>query len=272
MSEISPTTELPLIEPAQLAQWVMAQSADIIVVNKPGWVVCHPSKRGPWSSLVGALREHLGTPTLHLVTRLDRETSGVVVVARNPAAARQYQMAMQERRVEKTYLALLAGEMREAATVDAPIARDENSAVAVKRRAARADEPGAESAQTRFMPLLAKNGFTLARVEPLTGRTHQIRVHAAHLGHAIVGDKLYGPDASLYLEFAQTGWTPRHAAMLPIRRQALHAARLRFLGEGLGDFSAPPPADLAEFARTRMGIELTEAWRTQPDSAAMEKR
>ena len=250
----------PLIEPAQLAQWILHQDDDVIVVNKPGWVVCHPSKNGPWSSLVGALREFLSASMLHLVTRLDRETSGVVVVARHPLAARRYQMAMQNRRAEKTYLALLEGELSNTAEVNEPLMRDEKSEVAVKRRVAGPGEIGAESAQTRFVSLVAKHGFTLARVEPWTGRTHQIRVHAAHLGHAIVGDKLYGPDSSLYLEFAREGWTARLSAALPLRRQALHAARIKFLDPGLGEFMAPPPDDLAEFCRDKMKLDLAAAW------------
>ncbi len=250
----------PLIEPAQLASWIMLQNQDVVVVNKPGWVVCHPSKRGPWSSLVGALREYFNTPTLHLVTRLDRETSGVVVVARHALAARKYQMAMQNRRVKKIYLALLEGELNTTTTTEVPLTRDDAHEVAVKRRVAQAGEPGAEEAVTRFVPLFASKGLTLARIEPQTGRTHQIRVHAAHLGHPIVGDKLYGPDASLYLEFARQGWTPRLAEKLPLRRQALHAARLRFLDDGLGDYPAPPPDDLAAFAKERLGRELPELW------------
>jgi 23S rRNA pseudouridine1911/1915/1917 synthase len=253
-------SEPPLIEPGQLPGWILLQNDDVIVLNKPGWVVCHPSKRGPWSSLVGALREYLATPTLHLVTRLDRETSGVVVVARHPLAARRYQMAMQNRRVEKTYLALLTGELRSAVEVNAPLIRDEKSLVAVQRRVATAHEPGAESAQTRFIPLATNCGYTLAKVEPFTGRTHQIRVHAQHLGHPIVSDKLYGPDASLYLEFAREGWTPRLAAALPLRRQALHAAHVRFLDDDLGDFTAPAPEDLTAFARDKMGLDLPAAW------------
>jgi len=210
----------------------------------PGWSITRASARG----------------TLHIVTRLDRETSGVVVVALHPLAARRYQMAMQNRRVEKTYLAFLNDELHEEKVVEAPLVRDAGNAIAVKRRVALAGEPGAESAQTRFEPIIATRGLTLARVFPLTGRTHQIRVHAAHLGHAIVGDKLYGPDETLYLEFAKQGWTARHAAALPMRRQALHASRLRFLEEGLGEFMAPPPADLVEFAREKMGLDLARAW------------
>ena len=255
-------SEPPLIDPAELPSWIFYQDQDAVVVNKPGWVVCHPSKRGPWSSLVSALREHLKETTLHLVTRLDRETSGVVVVALHAMAARRYQMAMQNRRVEKTYLALLEGELATEITVEVPLMRDLESEVAVKRRVALINEPGAESAQTHFSPLVSKNGYTLARISPHTGRTHQIRVHAAHLGHAIVGDKLYGPDASLYLEFAKQGWTARHAELLPIKRQALHAARLHFLDEGLGDFTVPPPQDLIDFARQKMGLDLAAAWTT----------
>lgn len=256
-------SEPPLIDATQLVSWIFFQNDDIVVVNKPGWVVCHPSKRGPWSSLVSALREYLQVPTLHLVTRLDRETSGVVVVARHPIAARRYQMAMQNRRVVKTYLALLEGELTQPTVVTAPLIRDEKNEVAVKRRVATtADEPGAESAETNFVPLVWKNGYTLARVIPYTGRTHQIRVHAQSIGHAIIGDKLYGPDSSLYLEFAQQGWTDRHTALLPIRRQALHAARLHFLDDDLGDFTAPPPEDLIEFARDKMNLDLSATWLT----------
>ncbi len=248
--------EAPLINPAELPGWILHQVDDVVVLNKPGWVVCHPSKNGPWSSLVGALREHLQIATLHLVTRLDRETSGVVVVALHPLAARRYQMAMQNRRVQKTYVALLTGEMTGEQIVEAPMIRDLGNLIAVKRRVAVDGESGAESAQTRFVPLITRNGYTLARVIPLTGRTHQIRVHAAHLGHAIVGDKLYGPNESLYLEFARQGWTARHASLLPLRRQALHAARLQFLDDELGDFRAPIPADLRDFAQNKMGLSL----------------
>ena len=100
-----------MITPGELASWVIHEDERLLAVDKPGDVVCHPSKHGPWSSLVGAAREHAGLDTVHLVFRLDRETSGVVVLAKDPQTARRLQTAMQERRVGKAYLAILTGEM-----------------------------------------------------------------------------------------------------------------------------------------------------------------
>jgi 23S rRNA pseudouridine1911/1915/1917 synthase len=98
-----------IIEPPELASWILHEDERLLVVNKPGDVVCHPSKHGPWSSLVGAAREHLGLDRVHLVFRLDRETSGVVVLAKDPRMASRLQTAMQDRRVGKRYLAVLTG-------------------------------------------------------------------------------------------------------------------------------------------------------------------
>src|SRR5580704_15287924 len=104
-------TDVPLIDPADFRSWILHEDEHLLVVNKPGDVVCHPSKAGPWSSLVGAAREYLGLPTMHLVFRLDRETSGVVVLAKDAATASRLQVAMQKRRVGKSYLAVLTGEL-----------------------------------------------------------------------------------------------------------------------------------------------------------------
>src|SRR5271154_6902111 len=107
-----------IIAPAELESWILHEDERLLVVDKPGDVVCHPSKHGPWSSLVGAAREHAGLETIHLVFRLDRETSGVVVLAKDPGMASRLQKAVQDRRVGKAYLAILTGEMAGAATVD----------------------------------------------------------------------------------------------------------------------------------------------------------
>src|SRR3954470_21148200 len=109
-----------MIAPAELPSWIIFEDERLLVVNKPGDVVCHPSKAGPWSSLVGALREYANLPTVHLIFRLDRETSGVVVLAKDPKTASRLQVAMQERKVGKTYLAILCGELAGPITVNQP--------------------------------------------------------------------------------------------------------------------------------------------------------
>jgi len=237
-----------LITPDELKQWIFFETPDIFAVNKPPFVVCHPSKRGPWSSLIGACREYYELPRLHMPSRLDRETSGVVVFAKNAETASRLQSAIAGRRVQKVYRAVLHGELREPATVIQPLGRDEDSEYRTRQCVVAA---GGQAAHTEFIPIAVGGGYTLVEVRPLTGRLHQIRVHAAWLGHAVVGDKLY-PDASLMLEFVREGFTPRLLAALPLRRHALHAASIVFETEaGSERFDAPMAEDLSEFCRER---------------------
>jgi len=246
----------PLINPDDFRSWILHEDERLLVVNKPGLIVCHPSKHGPWSSLIGAAREYLGLPTMHLMFRLDRETSGVVVLAKDSATASRLQKAAQRRQVGKQYLAILEGRLAEAVTVDQPLGPDNESCVTVRSKVVAADSPGAQSAVTHFEPLAAGGGFTLVRVRTETGRKHQIRVHALWLGHAVVGDKLYGPDERLYLEFAQHGWTERHAALLPLSRQALHCAEIDLRpAHEPHVFRAPLAVELKNFCRERLGVD-----------------
>ncbi len=253
---VLPGAAAPLIDPGEFPAWILHEDGNLLVVNKPGLIVCHPSKNGPWSSLVGAARAHAGLATVHLVFRLDRETSGVVVLAKDAGTASRLQKAMQRRQVGKVYLAILQGNLPGAATVDQPLGPDPDSSVTIRSKVVAAGSPGAQAAVTHFEPLAAAGGFTLARVRTETGRKHQIRAHALWLGHAIVGDKLYGPDEHLYLEFAQHGWTERHAALLPLTRQALHCAEIDVgAAHEPHRFRAPLPPELADFCRQRMGVE-----------------
>lgn len=237
-----------LIEPAELASWIISNDDRFLVVNKPGFVVCHPSKHGPWSSLIGACREYLGVERLHMPSRLDRETSGAMVFVKDQSLASQLQRAAQHRRVHKRYFAVLTGALREPLTVDQPIGRALNSRVIVKRGIVE----GGQQARTLFEPISTTGGYTLARVTPLTGRLHQIRVHAAWMGHPIAADKLYGADETLFLEFIERGFTERLADALPLSRHALHATSIEFeTGAGAFRFEAPLPEDLRRFCIER---------------------
>ena len=247
--------EPDLISLEELRGWILFEDENYLVVNKPGWVVCHPSKRGPYSSLVGACREYTGLEVLRLVNRLDRETSGVVVFAKNRISARDCQKALQERRVDKIYCAILDGRLQESMMINKPLARDIESPVYIKQTVRKSNS--ARRARSYFEPMVSREDFTLTRVSIFTGRKHQIRAHAEWMGHPIVGDKMYGPDDTLYLEFIENGWTDRMETLLPIHRQAIHAALLRFrLSDRTLQFSAPLPEDISYFCAEKM--QLTE--------------
>lgn len=239
------------IRPDELRAWTVYEDERLIVIDKPGDLVCHPSKDGPWSSLVGAVRESLGVPDVHMVFRLDRETSGLVVFAKYPEVGRRLQMAAQERRYSKTYQAICWGEMRQPVVVDQPLGPDWDCEVSVKVRVVGPGE--GQTAKTLFEPLKSGGGYSLLKVTTETGRKHQIRAHAQWLGHPLVGDKIYGPDPALFLEFVEHGWTANLAEKLLLNRQALHCGEidLRLAGES-HVFTSPLPKDLADFCRERM--------------------
>jgi 23S rRNA pseudouridine1911/1915/1917 synthase len=234
---------------------IVAESDEWLVVDKPPLLEVHPSKPGRGLTLWDGLRELLAYEIVNggqvsIINRLDRETSGLTLVAKSHESARRLGLEMMARRVEKEYLAITWGwpEQDEFA-VDAPLLRRgerEPSRIYVMQMV-HAD--GAE-ARTRFrverrLTRPSTNGerFALIRAYPETGRTHQIRVHLAHAGHPIIGDKIYGPDEGCYLEFIETGWTPALAKKLLLRRHALHSTTLRLPTLGLA-WTSPLPPDL----------------------------
>ena len=226
------------------------EDADLLVINKPAGLVCHPTKQGELSSLIGRVRLYLGGAARPcLINRLDRETSGVILVARNQAVAGELGKIWESRAVEKTYLAIAHGHVREeCGLIDEPLGKDEQSCVAIKDRI----RPDGAAAQTEFRVerrfRRAEGDFSLLTIAPRTGRKHQIRIHLAHLGHPIVGDKLYGGDEQLYLAFVRSRLTPDQRRRLLLPNHALHAAQVRFVWRGLPVvFSCEPEECFRQF-------------------------
>jgi 23S rRNA pseudouridine1911/1915/1917 synthase len=242
-----------LITPAELRGCILRETPELLVLNKPPHVVCHRSRHGPWSSLIGACREYLGADVLRMPFRLDRETSGVLILAKTKEAGTRLQRAVQFRNFRKTYHAVLTGHLRNAITVTASIGADVGAEFYSRRAVV---EQGGEAAETEFIPVASGGGYTLARVHPHSGRRHQIRVHAASLGHPLLGDKLYGPDPALMLRFMREGMSAESRAQLVLNRQALHCTEVEFETEnGSEIFNAPPPEELAGFVRAHINFE-----------------
>lgn len=226
------------------------------MVDKPPYMEVHPSKPNGKRTLWDELRDLLvfeiaNGGQVSIINRLDRETSGLTLVAKHRAAARELGMQMMARQVEKEYLALVWGwPAVDSFEVNAPLLRQgekQFSRIHLRQMV----HPDGAAAHTEFQVEQRFTGstsngdrFALVRAHPLTGRMHQIRVHLAHAGFPIVGDKLYGPDEGCYLEFIDTGWTPSLASRLLLPRHALHSCVLRLSHTGLAWQSALYP-DLA---------------------------
>jgi 23S rRNA pseudouridine1911/1915/1917 synthase len=235
---------------------ILDETEDYIVVNKPAPLQIHPSKpQDHGLTLWDGLRELLSYELVNggqvsIVNRLDRETSGLVLIAKNSAAARRFGKAMMRRQVQKSYLAMVHGhpEWNEI-TVEQPILRAGEvmeSAIWVKQIVHEQGVPCESHFEVLQRWEREGESYALIEAEPHTGRMHQLRVHLSYLGHPVVGDKIYGTDETCYLDFIETGWTESMAQRLLLPRQALHSHRMELSdGDEVLSWEAPLTPDLA---------------------------
>ena len=237
--------EVPLPEPStalpeDIALDVLYEDGDLLALNKPAGMTVHPSPGHRTSTLVNAILAHSpdlsgigGVMRPGIVHRLDRDTSGVILVAKDDAAHNALARQLKDRQVEKVYVALVEGTPSPPeGVIDAPIARDP------RRRERMAIVEGGRDAVTAYRVVERFTGASLVEARPKTGRTHQIRVHLAAIGHPIVGDRLYGRASPL------------------VGRQFLHARQITFKHPATDEMmtiDAPLSPDLAEcLARLRL--------------------
>ena len=244
---------------------IVALEPDFLVVAKPPGLLSHPTRPDGAPSLLGWLQREFPGEFVALVNRLDRETSGTVLVARSAAAASRLGAMTMRREIVKDYLALVDGRMTEPhGTIDAPLGRlgiSADNAVWVRQGVVAPDDAAGRRsfpARTEFRVLATGEDVSLLRLRAHTGRLHQLRVHLAQAGHPVLGDKIYGPDAGLYLRFIEHGWTDEHEQRLALRRHALHAWRMEFAWDGATRiFQARVPDDMRELGE-RCGLPMPD--------------
>jgi 23S rRNA pseudouridine955/2504/2580 synthase/23S rRNA pseudouridine1911/1915/1917 synthase len=224
---------------------IIHEDAELLVVDKGGGLPCHPAGAFFKNTLWYDLSQTYGQ--VSVINRLDRETSGLLIVARNSSAAAALSAQLQDGGMEKTYHALVYGEMNSPMVAEGYLSGDPSAAVRKKRVFSRKKGDGeAEYAFTEFIPVRQADGMTLVLAKPRTGRLHQIRATLCSLGYPMVGDKIYGPDETCYLRFLDDALTDEDRAVLRMPRQALHASGLVFNHPSSGAkmvFESPLPDD-----------------------------
>jgi 23S rRNA pseudouridine1911/1915/1917 synthase len=225
---------------------VIVEDAELLALDKPAGLPIHPTAKFYRNTLTALLRERYPTERLQVAHRLDRETSGVLLVARTGRAASWLKRAFARRAVAKTYLALVKGEPPDEGIVDQPIKLLDTPTHVMMGAA-----PDGLSAVTRFRVVRRFPRHALCEVLPETGRQHQIRVHLAGAGHPIVGDKLYGAGERMFMRACDEGMSPELlAAFDGLARHALHAHRLTFPHPATHlpiTVESPLPADLTAY-------------------------
>lgn len=248
--EVVPKTEPPT---------VIFEDEGLIVVNKPPYMITHPAGRNLFYCAT-VFFETIHKKTIHSIHRLDRETSGVLLLAKNPMTAQKIGALFEMDLVRKCYFFIAH---KKSGAVDFPftarerLGRKEGAVPESMMFCFPESAKDGKESETHFELLLEKDGFVLVLAFPLTGRQHQIRVHAANHGYPLLGDKMYNGDPTVFMRFKDNEATPVDHEKMEIPRQALHAAALKILYKDRPThFIAPIPKDLAQWLDSRLGLDL----------------
>lgn len=233
---------------------IVADDEDLLIINKSGNLPCHPAGRYFSHTVWYWLRKEYGLPHPELVNRIDRETSGLVVIAKNREAAVKCRRQFELRRVDRRYLAIVEGRsFPQKIECNGWLVQDHESEVWKKRRLQpssrkiKVDEDRAEWSETIFNRIEEAGALTLVEAMLQTGRQHQVRASLLSLGYPLVGDKIYGVDDTLFLRFREDKLSDSDWERLRMKRQALHAAELTLLHPRHQEpvtYNAPLPDDM----------------------------
>ncbi|MDZ4816783.1 MAG: RluA family pseudouridine synthase [Verrucomicrobiota bacterium] len=247
---------------------LIAERPEFLVVSKPSHLLVHPTKPSPVTTLIDLLRLDYPNEPLSLVNRLDRETSGLIIVARSKEASGKMGKKLMRREVTKEYHALVYGHgtLPEQGEIDAPLGRlgEVGETNIYLRQSVLPLQEGKKIYPARTSYKILKTftrsdsdkTFHLVQLQAHTGRLHQVRVHMSYIGFPLVGDKIYGPDSNHYLTFIRENMSEALRKDLLMDRHALHASRLNFEWDGeLLTFESPLPADMCLFMESHVIVD-----------------
>lgn len=251
--EVVPKTDKPTI---------IFEDQGLLVVNKPPYMITHPAGKNLFYCAT-VFFETIYKKTIHSIHRLDRETSGVLLLGKNPVTSQQVSQLFEEDLVRKCYF-LIAHKTDGARpfpfTAKERLDRKEGAIPEAMMFAFPQNGTEGKESETHFECIFEKNNYVLALAFPLTGRQHQIRVHAATHGYPLLGDKLYNGDPGVFMRFKDNKATDEDHELMQIPRQALHAAALKLLYQGKPKhFIAPLPTDLTNWMEKNLGLDSKTA-------------